>query len=105
MAQIIASSNANFTAIANTAIDSGNFATVRDDLVELQVMVQSLQAQLLKSVAGGRIGFDQFESLMAFNQSGLNLTTVIENIIEGTEEKDTLIGTNLNDWIARPQRR
>lgn len=37
---------------------------------------------------------------MAFNQSGLNLTTVIENIIEGTEEKDTLIGTNLNDWIA-----
>ncbi|KPQ36187.1 MAG: putative Ca2+-binding protein [Phormidium sp. OSCR] len=100
MAQIIASSNANFTAIANTAIDSGNFATVRDDLVELQVMVQSLQAQLLKSVAGGRIGIDQFESLMAFNQSGLNLTTVIENIIEGTEENDTLIGTNLNDWIA-----
>lgn len=100
MAQIIASSNANFTAIANTAIDSGNFATVRDDLVEAQIMVQSLQAQLLKSVAGGRISIDQFESLMTFNQSGLNLTAVIENIIEGTEGNDTLIGTNLNDWIA-----
>ncbi|MGB5900992.1 MAG: calcium-binding protein, partial [Geitlerinemataceae cyanobacterium] len=100
MAEIIAASNANFSAIATAAIESGNFETVRDDLVELQIIVQYLQAQLLQSVAAGKITIDQFDRLMEFNLANPNLTTIFENIIEGTDGDDTLVGTAINDWIA-----
>jgi Ca2+-binding RTX toxin-like protein len=100
MAEIIAASNANFTTIATTAIEANNFETVRDNLVESQIIVQYLQSQLLKAIAAGEISINQFDQLMELNQTDPNMKTVIQNMIEGSDGNDTLVGTPLNDWIS-----
>ncbi|WP_158413239.1 Calx-beta domain-containing protein [Baaleninema simplex] len=99
MAQIVAQGNTDIDELVAEAAESGDLEASRLGIIDRQVILQGVQAQLLQSVASGEIDISLFDRLMEFNLDALNSSSLIENILEGTDGDDTLTGGDLNDWI------
>ncbi|MFP4219755.1 MAG: DUF4347 domain-containing protein [Phormidium sp.] len=99
VAEVIAKRNARMSEIARTAGTGGNLRQIRADIAAEQTIAQGLQASLLQSLALGEISAAQLNDLIDYNEN-LQSRLVIEAILNGTEEDDTLIGGDRNEAIT-----
>ena len=97
--RVIAERNARMNELVATAQEGDHLRELRSRIAEEQRLAQGLQATLLQSLTLGEITVEQLERLIEYNIA-TNSPIVIENIIDGTENDDTLVGDDRNDAIA-----
>ncbi|MDY6939977.1 MAG: DUF4347 domain-containing protein [Cyanobacteriota bacterium] len=95
----IADRNTKINELVASAQVGDDLEAVRSSIAREQQLAQGMQANLLESLAIGETTVEQFETLIEYNQTNQSGIT-IENIIDGTENDDTLIGGDRNDAIT-----
>ncbi|MBE9041595.1 hypothetical protein IQ235_12470, partial [Oscillatoriales cyanobacterium LEGE 11467] len=97
--RVIADRNAKMNELVAAAQTGDDLKNLRLQIADEQRLAQGLQATLLQSLTIGEITVEQLDLLIEYNISS-NSPIVIENIIDGTENDDTLIGDDRNDAIT-----